>query len=128
MKTTTGYPVIDGILESIAPTDTRLEPVVSERHWNVQAIDDDYDGVYDKDGVLIARVPVSDGANVDLIVTAVNHHDALVAALRDELEAIRVWQSARGVPVDVRDGLQISAAKISAVLAACPAMSGGKLS
>lgn len=41
----------------------------------------------------------------------------LVATLRDELEAIRIWQSARGVPADVRDGLQISAEKIRAALA-----------
>jgi hypothetical protein len=127
MKTTTGYPVIDGILEGMVPrgaddglemhTTTQPESAAGERDWNVQAIDDDYDGVYDADGNLIASVVVDNGAYADLIITAVNHHDALVAALRDELEAIRVWQSARGVPVDVRDGLQISAAKISEVLA-----------
>lgn len=53
----------------------------------------------------------------DAAVRAVNHHEALVGALQDELEAIRVWQSTRGIPADVRDGLQISTAKISAALA-----------
>lgn len=73
--------------------------------------------------VLGTGYPIGEGwsprseADAQLIVTAVNHHEVLVAALRDELEAIRVWQSAPGIPAEVRDGLQISTAKINAALA-----------
>jgi hypothetical protein len=134
MKTTTGYPVIDGIMESIAPADMRLEPAAGERHtptpWALRdsaiisttayLIEPNANNGEPGIPVTVIDLTGAMGGNdgdAQFIVTAVNHHDALVAALRDELEAIRVWQSARGVPVDVRDGLQISAAKISEVLA-----------
>jgi hypothetical protein len=55
-------------------------------------------------------------ADARLIARAVNAHAQLVAALEDELEAIRVWQSARGIPAEVRNGLQISTEKIRTAL------------
>jgi hypothetical protein len=47
-----------------------------------------------------------------LIVRAVNAHDALVAAVNDELEALRVWLSNKNnVSDDVRKGMLISRSK-----------------
>lgn len=60
-------------------------------------------------------------ANAALIVQAVNCHAKLVEVLRDELQAIRVWQAVPGyewkVAADLRNGLEISATKIEVVLA-----------
>lgn len=96
--------------------------------WHVAHDEIDGDEIVAENGLSIAMVygtykrlnPHNDSAichaNAQLIVTAVNNHAQLVAALEDELEAISVWQSARGVPADIRDGLQISTEKIRAVL------------
>jgi hypothetical protein len=101
MKTTTGYPVIDGILKSIAPADMRLEPAAGEREslttprpWQLGASGDKCarNHAVCSGPTVIAKVygkgyPVGEGwsprseADAQLIVTAVNHHDALVAVL-----------------------------------------------
>ena len=56
-------------------------------------------------------------ADAQLIVTAVNNFDALVAVLEDELEALRVWLSnKRNAKLDVIEGMLISRQKITDVL------------
>ena len=52
---------------------------------------------------------------------AVNSHASLVAAIRDEIDAITIWQSAAGfewrVASDLREGLALSLSKLQAALA-----------
>lgn len=117
-----------GAIVPVSDTTTQPAPAASER-WQVSG----YAESNRSDGQRVVRItiPHLDGGGQDvaevleshapLVIAAVNHHEALVGALRDELEAIRVWQSQPGyewrVGSDMREGLGISATKISAALA-----------
>jgi len=86
--------------------------------WRAKHADTRFE-ILDAEGDPVLRINggmIPTGEAAALMITATNNHASLVAALRDELEAIRVWQSARGVPAEIRDGLQISTEKIRAAL------------
>ena len=56
-------------------------------------------------------------ANAELVIRAVNNFDALVAALEDELEALRVWLSNQtNAKPEVIEGMLISRQKIADAL------------
>ena len=80
-----------------------------------EILDAEGDSVLRINGGMIPTEP-----SAALLLAEVNNHAQLVAALEDELEAIRVWQSQSGyewrVPSGMREGLAISADKIQSVL------------
>jgi hypothetical protein len=57
--------------------------------------------------------------HAQLIVRAVNAHDALLAALKDERDALNIWVTAmkHGIPSDVLEGMYISLSKIETAIA-----------
>jgi hypothetical protein len=82
----------------------------TQRPWDVEfAATKSYDLIYSgsrMDSTTIARVPWTgkseDRANTELIVKAVNSHDALVAALNDALHIVHVSSDA----TDLHDALK----------------------
>lgn len=49
--------------------------------------------------------------------TLIEQRQWLIETLRDEITALETWKKARGLPVDVADGITISLSKLAATLA-----------